>query len=183
MTEQSSDKDTGLLQRCPMMGRTSHRPPSPPDQCKLPAADIMLFSSFSFQIKWLYQATESASSNRRLVGGLPGSTKMEGAAVCMFTIGGPFISIWATSSEQLAGTSEYTDSLTSSTPWSQRWDCLPLPQTSGWRTSDEHGSSKAHRPGEDKTCLDRGVEARLPGHSSTNESLVGVYTSLLFIDC
>lgn len=119
--------------------------------CLLPESILQAFSfSHCLSFGCLDRArssmvsTESASSTYEELARAYEHAKMEEQLRhAKFTITECFIS--DTSSEQLtAGTNDYTDSLTSSTPSESgicRFTASP-PQTSGWRASDEHGSSK-----------------------------------------
>lgn len=95
-----------------------------------------------------------------------------------FTITECFIS--DTSSEQLtAGTNEYTDSLTSSTPSESgicRFTASPPKPQDGGRVMNM-AVPKAHRPGEQSSARTTGEETRLPdSHPSAMKARPGVWT-------
>lgn len=124
-------------------------------------------------------STESASSTYEELARAYEHAKMEEQLRhAKFTITECFIS--DTSSEQLtAGTNEYTDSLTSSTPSESgicRFTASPPKPQDGGRVMNM-AVPKAHRPGEQSSAWTTGEETRLPdSHPSPMKAGPGVWT-------
>lgn len=148
-------------------GRSSHGPGTPRGRCSLTLTEGPCVLSGPDRARSSMVSTESASSTYEELARAYEHAKMEEQLRhAKFTITECFIS--DTSSEQLtAGTNEYTDSLTSSTPSESgicRFTASPPKPQDGGRVMNM-AVPKAHRPGETRhagTVLGRWVLLSLP---------------------
>ena len=176
---QSSDKDPGLLSGCPVVGRTSHRSPSPPGQCRLPVTTHHLVFSFS----WHRSSAKQHGLHRKCLlhlwrTGQGLRARQDGRAAEARQV----------HHHGVLHLRHIVRAVDGRDKWVHRQSDLQhpfgvrdlqvhrlSPQTSGWRTSDEHGSSKGTSARWDETRLDQ-----CRGSTSSQdtlfhcESLVGV---------